>query len=115
MPGGQPLRALHVQGEIPVAEAEPGRAAEFSERLHERPGLVATAPAEFEVGNSGERVERGVEVRADPEPQMIEVIATVDDDAQAVRGQHPVQAERQLRPADAATDGHHPRHQQNRS
>ncbi len=46
-PGPQAHRALHVQRKVAVAEPEPGLAAERRQRLHERPGLVAPAPAKF--------------------------------------------------------------------
>ena len=43
--GREPPRALDMRGEVAVAELEPGLAAERRERRHERPGLVAPAPA----------------------------------------------------------------------
>ncbi len=43
--GRETPRALHMHGQIAVAELEPGLAAELLQRAHEGPGLVLAAPA----------------------------------------------------------------------
>lgn len=43
--GGKALAALDMCSEVAVAEIEPGRAAEPSERRHEIPGFVDEPPA----------------------------------------------------------------------
>ena len=62
---GQALGAVQVGGEVAVAEAEPGLAAEALERLHDLPGLAGEAPAALVVVQPGQRVGHGVEVGAD--------------------------------------------------
>ena len=87
--GGQQPGTAHVDGEVAVAEAEPGVAAELAQRIHEAPGLVAAAPAEDRVLQIGKRVGHGVDVGRDREPQVLEVIGGVDDrgDAGGARGE----------------------------
>ena len=82
------LRSLHVGGEIPVAEPEPGLAAEVGERLQERPGLVRLAPAGDTIRDPGQRVHHRVEVRADTQSEMVEVVRGVADDGQRLSGKH---------------------------
>src|SRR5947207_14926598 len=45
LPRAQPTGALDMQGEIAIAESEPVLAAEYADTVHERPRLVAPAPA----------------------------------------------------------------------
>ena len=80
-PGLQAPRALHVQRQVPVPEPEPDLPAERLQGLQEVPALIAPPPAELGVGKTCQRVERGVEVRADQEAEVLEVIARVDDQA----------------------------------
>src|SRR5262249_18395784 len=74
---------------------------------HEGPGLVAPAPAELLVVEASERVEQRVEIRADGEAEMLEIVAVVGDDGQPSRRQHIGKAECQLRTADTAGEREH--------
>ena len=72
---------------------------------HERPGLVAPAPALLGVVETGQHVGQRVDVRADVQAEMLEVVAGVGDDQKLVGRQHAAQAKRQLGAADTAGQG----------
>jgi hypothetical protein len=59
----QSLGAQHMQRKISIAQGEPVLAAQRANRIHEPPGLVGPAPALHRVGLSGQRVEKGIDVR----------------------------------------------------
>ena len=75
----QPLGAVAVGGQVPVAEVEPGDPAEPLERLHDAPGLAGQAPPGLGVDGVGQRVDHRVEVRGDVQPVEHGVVAGVDD------------------------------------
>src|SRR5262249_29845166 len=75
-------RALHVGGEVSVSQLEPCRPAQPRNRLHEAPCLVAAAPSGLRIGEVRERIEGGVDIRRDCEPQMLEIVGGVDHYAQ---------------------------------
>ncbi len=101
----QPARAFDVQGHVAVTQAKPGLAAQCLHRFHERPGFVVAAPAEFTVRKARQRVGDGVDIGRDRHPEMLEIVAGVDDDQQ-VFGRHDArQAERELGAADPAGEG----------
>ena len=77
-----PLRAQEVGRDVPVAEAEPRLLPIALEHRSGRPGLVAHPPAGGVVGQAGQRVHDGVEVRADEQAVELEVVAGVDDDGE---------------------------------
>ena len=54
------------------------------ERAHEGPGLLAPAPAGLLVDHAGQRVEHRVDIGRDVQAQVLEVVAGVDDDGQAL-------------------------------
>ncbi len=58
-----------------------------SMRFHERPGLVVPAPAEFAVGQAGQRIGDRIDIGRDRQAEMLEIVAGVDDDQQ-VLGRH---------------------------
>ena len=64
---------------------------------------LAPAPAGLLVDEAGERIERGVDVGRDVQPQVLEVVAGVDDDGEPL-AQQLRQPERQLGAADAARE-----------
>ena len=101
-----PARSRRVRStcsaKIAVAEAEPGLAAQRTDRLHERPGLVAPAPAGRRIVEAGQRIDQRVDIGRDGQAEMLEIVAGVGDDQQIVRRQHAAQAQRQLGAADAA-------------
>ena len=71
--------ADQVCGDVPVAEAEPGRlGAVGRELLLDRPGLAGAAPAALRVGAAAQGVHDAVEVGADPQPVQGHVVADVD-------------------------------------
>ena len=80
----QAARAVDVRREIAVAELEPGRPAERAQRVHEGPGLARAAPAGLLVDHARQRVEHGVDIGRDVQPQVGEVVAGVDDDGEAL-------------------------------
>jgi len=45
--------------------------------LQKLPGLVAAAPAGLRIGESGQGVDEGVQIRTDLEPQVLEIVAGV--------------------------------------
>ena len=81
----QAAGALDVGGEIGVAEAEPGLAAELRERRHEGPGLAGPSPAGLRIGDARERVRDGIQIRRDAKAEMLEVVAGVAHHHQANR------------------------------
>ena len=58
-----PARPLDMGGEIAVTQVEPALAAELCQRRHEIPRLPDAAPAGLRIGDAGQRVHHGVEVR----------------------------------------------------
>jgi hypothetical protein len=61
--GGQAPRALHVRGQVGIAEPEPGLAAQLLQRPHEGPGLVRASPAGLGIGDPRQGVEDSIEIR----------------------------------------------------
>ena len=61
--------------------------AELLQGCHEGPGLVAPAPAGFGVDHAGQGVEGGVDVRGYVQPEVLEVVAGVNDDGEALAEQ----------------------------
>src|SRR6202035_44765 len=91
-----------MQGETPIPELEPRFAAECGERTHEGPRLFLPAPAQLRIREPAERIERCVDVRTDAQPEVIEIVAGVDNDAQAARWQYALQPQTELCTAHAA-------------
>ena len=100
---------MHVEGEVAVAELEPGRLAEPRELPGGRPRLAFEAPPTLPVGQARQRVQDGVVVRADPEAVEVLVVAGVDDHGQVAGRDDELEPERQLGPADAAGERDDPR------
>ena len=104
--GFEPLVAEEMEGEVLVAEAEPVLAAEAFHFGEDGPGFAGAAPAGVGVVDAGEAVEDGVDVGADGEAPVFEVVAGVDDDGERGGGQCCLQAGREFGPADTAGEGH---------
>ena len=102
----QAPRPVDVDGEVAVAEAEPGRLAEALQHPGCRPRLAGQAPAALAVGQAGEGVEHGVVVGADEEAVELLVVGGVDDDRELARRQDGSQPMGELRPAHAARQRH---------
>jgi hypothetical protein len=98
--------AFYVQSQVAVAQPEPGLAPEGFEHAHEGPGLVVSAPAAIRTRETRERVERGVQVGRNPQAEMCEIIARIDDHRQGARREHALQAEAEFGAADSAGQRH---------
>src|SRR5581483_10798316 len=98
--------ALDMQGEIAVTEPKPVLAAERADAIHERPRLVAPAPAGDGIVDAGENVGQRVDIGRDAEAKMLEIIAGVGDHEQPVGRQDAAQTEHQLGAADPAGQRH---------
>src|SRR6185437_2546967 len=94
--------ACRVHCKIAVAELEPVFTVEAGESLHEIPGFAGAAPSAFRVGDAAERIKNGVEIGRNVQPEMLEVVAGVDDDGQLFGCEHAREAERELGAANAA-------------
>ena len=101
----QPAGSFHMQSDIAIAETEPGFAAQSFHGFHERPGFVVTAPAEFAIGQPGQRVRHGIDVGRDRQAEMLEIVAGVDDDEQFLGRHDARQTQREFGAADAAGEG----------
>ena len=94
-----------MEGEVAVAEEEPGLAAERRQRRHEGAALPRPPPAGLLVREPGEGVGERVEIGADFQAEMLEVVAGVGHDREAAGVvQHVAEAERELGAADAARE-----------
>ena len=95
------LAPIEVQGDVAIAQLEPGIDLELTPlRLHP-PGFVRPAPSLLRVGDAGERIQHGVQVRADRQSPMLEIVAGIDDDGKRTGCENLLQSVRQLRAADA--------------
>ena len=81
---GQPPRALQADGEVAVAEVEPDVLAELAQRVHDREGVVAQAPAAL-VDAVGEPVEDEVGIGRDVAAVDLDVVAGVGDHDELAR------------------------------
>ena len=61
---GKAPSALHMRGQIAVAQPEPTFAPQALERLHEGPGFIAPSPAPDRIGQSRQGVHHGIQVGA---------------------------------------------------
>ena len=95
-----------MEGQVLVAQPEPRLPAQALHLGQHVPGFAGAAPARLGVVDAGQPVEHGVDVRADGEAPVLEVVARVDDDGQRARGQGFLQAGREFGPADTAGQGH---------
>ena len=91
-----------VQGDVFVAQAEPGVVAQPFAFVQHVERLVRPAPALLRMIDLGQVVEHGVDVGADEQAQVLEIVAGVDDDAEMIWRQELRQPMRQFRPAHAA-------------
>ena len=106
----EPPRPVHVQGEVAVAEAEPGRLAQPLQHRGRGPCLPGQAPAALAVGEAGQGVEHGVVVGADEEAAELRVVGRVDHDGQLSRCQDVLEPVGEPGPADPAGQGDDARH-----
>src|SRR5262249_2642536 len=74
--------------------------------VHERPRLVAPAPAGGGIVETSENIRQRVDVRRDAQSKMLEIVAGVGDQEQFVGRQDAAQTERQFGAADPAGQRH---------
>src|SRR5881397_2565894 len=99
--GAEPGRAGEVRREVAVPEPEPGRESESAQGRQAGEGVAREAPPATPRGNPGERVDDGVEIRRDVEPEELLVVAGVADDRQPPRVSAPDEAREEPGPAHA--------------
>src|SRR3546814_2064373 len=104
-----------MQREIVITELKPVLAAQRSHRAHEAPALGFTAPALRGIGLAGQSIEQRIDVRRDREPEMMEIVAGIDDGRYRSRRNGVAEAEHQFRPAAAARQDGEVAAQRNRS
>src|SRR5258705_10211862 len=95
-----------MQRQIAIAEPKPVLAAECADAVHERPGLVAPAPAGDGIVDARESVGQRVDIWRDAKSKMLEIVAGVGDHEQFVGRQDAAQTERQFRAANPARQRH---------
>ena len=104
-------RAMHVRGQVGVADAEPGLGAVALQHPHAGLGVARHAPALDRICQAGQGVEDGVQVRADRQALPLEVVGHVDHHRQFAGRQHLLQPVGELGSAGSAGQEHgpHPR------
>ena len=93
---------MDVHCKVTVTERKPSFCAKRAKRAHKVPGFLRAAPTTLRIGEIGKRVEDSVEIGRDIEPEMFEIIPGIHHNCQGFAEQ-PVEAERELGTADAAT------------
>jgi len=93
------LGPCHMKGEVLVAEPEPIVAAEPFHVLDEIPAFLRASPTPLLIAEVSERVKNGVDVGANPQAQMFEIITDVDDDRRRPGLGNPLQSQGKFRSA----------------
>ena len=75
-------RAPEVGREVAIAELEPGGLAQASQRAEAGEGLAGQTPATVGIRSARERVEDGVEIGRDVEPEELLVVPRIADDGE---------------------------------
>ncbi|MCZ7672519.1 MAG: hypothetical protein M5U34_38015 [Chloroflexi bacterium] len=65
---------------------EPVWAAQLGQLRQDLPGFALPPPARLSIGNITQRIQDGIQIRADFEAEMGEVIAGIDDNGQLFGG-----------------------------
>ena len=103
----QPPGPLDMDGEVLVTEEEPGLTAEGAKGFQEGAALPCPPPAGLRVREPGEGVGERVEIGADLEAEMLEVVAGIGDDGETARVvEHVAEPEGELGSADTAGERH---------
>ena len=76
----QMLGPGHMKGEVLVAEQEPTVSTETFHVLNEIPAFLRASPSPLGIAEVSERIKNSVDVRANPQTQMFEIVTDVDDD-----------------------------------
>src|SRR5262249_54449865 len=106
LPQAQATSTLDMQREIAIAEPKPVLPAERANAVHERPRLVAPAPAGDGIVEPRENIGQRVDVRRDTQSEMLEIVAGVGDHKQFFGRQDAAQTERQFGAAYPAGQRH---------
>ena len=99
--------ALHVRGQVAVAEREPGVVAEASQRLQQVEALAREAPAGLAVDQARQCVGDDVEVGTDAQPEEVAIVARVHDDAELPGWEHADQPVQEAGGADPTRESDH--------
>jgi hypothetical protein len=78
--GAEPGRPEEVRREVPVAQTEPRGLAEGRQRTQRGERVALDTPALRRIGQRRQRVEDGVEIGGDVEPEELLVVARIPDD-----------------------------------
>ena len=68
------MAARYMHGEIAVAQVKPGFAAETRQGTHEGWRISGAAPAGFKIGEARQGVTQGINVWANSEAEMLEIV-----------------------------------------
>ena len=97
----QQLAAIDVGGEVEVADQEPVGRAVALQQVERAGGVARDAPAKGRVRHARQRVEHRIEIGADPEPEMLEIVGGIADHRQRMGRQFQVDPLRELGPPNA--------------
>ncbi len=93
-----------MQRDIAVPQLKPRIDTPLAPLLLNIPGLVCAAPSLVRVGHAGERIQHRIEIRANRQASVLEVIAGVDNELQSTRRQTLLQSVGKLRSTDPTTE-----------
>ncbi len=102
----QAAGALQVGAQVAVAQAEPVRTTQRGEALQGVKGLIRPAPAGLGVGNARQGITHRVQVGADDQAEVLEIIAAVDHYRERFRRQAARQTIGQLGAAHPTCQGY---------
>ncbi len=73
--------------QVHVAELEPVRPAQLRDLGHRPPAFPTAPPAPLPIDPAGQPIHDGIEVGADRQPEVNEIITRIADDRQLIGGQ----------------------------
>src|SRR5690606_9818361 len=103
----QQRAALQMYRQILVPQLEPGLGAQFFQCFKGVPALPFPAPALGFVADPAKGVHHRVQIGADGQAEMVEIVAGVDHDRELPGGKYPTQTQSQLGTAHTAAQGDH--------
>jgi hypothetical protein len=96
---------FQVHSKVAIAEAKPGRTAKLAQGLQSLKGLLSPPPSGGGIGHTGQCIAHRIQVRANIEAEVLEIIPGIDDYRQAFRRDNPSQTVRQFGAAYTAGEG----------
>lgn len=90
-----------MEGQISIAQAKPHVSTELAQGFHEVPAFAGTSPTTLIIRKFAERIDDGVEIGANSQAEMFEIVAGIDYHRQSA-AQNPIKAVSQFRATDAA-------------